>query len=408
MSLFPRTVAFIILVVAVNQWLKHHLGVEGVEGVVNDFLSVVFMVASGVTAFLDKRLDKLERGSLAKKVSQTFSKIISVPVLACLYLIVIFVGLSYSSVSVIGNFDDKTTIEIWPVGSLKDSPNEASIAPGEDTSTIKGGAAGSAVDSPDEDSIAADEDTHTVKAMSFGCLKDSPNKDSIATGEDTKTAKGGAAGSTVDSSNKGFIAPGEGDKRFGVWTNIFGRHYRLKVDGFVEEVVTVYPIVGRKVVVDRDLRRSPSVLFWPSPNGLRELGDGACIFIWKVPPGREPPFEAPTGKKLPFGDEHKLAEDEGYEGSFILGRIQPVPESLLHYWQLKLTGDEEGLSGKVISGILSHWLRPRVLTPLKELVPGMTIYAVIINKKGETIAKATVKLGTDKLMDAQMTLEGRQ
>src|SRR5216684_1373914 len=47
-------------------------------------------------------------------------------------------------------------------------------------------------------------------------------------------------------------------------TTPFGRPYRLAVDGYVEEIVTVYPLIGLNVTPDRDLRRSPSVLFRPS------------------------------------------------------------------------------------------------------------------------------------------------
>jgi hypothetical protein len=130
MSLFSRTVAFTILVVALNQWLKHHLGFEGVA---NDILSLLLAVASGVATLLDKRIDESNRGSFGKKVSQLFGYIISVPVLACLYLMVIFIGLSYSSVSIIGSFDNTTNIEVESVGREPASLIKGSVAPDEDT-----------------------------------------------------------------------------------------------------------------------------------------------------------------------------------------------------------------------------------------------------------------------------------
>src|SRR5207248_851364 len=62
-------------------------------------------------------------------------------------------------------------------------------------------------------------------------------------------------------------------------TTPFGQPYRLAVDGYVEQIVTVYPIIGLNVIVDRDLRRSPSVLFRPSIRGVQTLNSEGKLLI---------------------------------------------------------------------------------------------------------------------------------
>ena len=55
-------------------------------------------------------------------------------------------------------------------------------------------------------------------------------------------------------------------------TTPFGRAYRLKVPGYVEQVVQVYPLTGLTVIPERDLPGvSPSVLFRPSMIAAKEL-----------------------------------------------------------------------------------------------------------------------------------------
>src|SRR2546428_14132004 len=64
-------------------------------------------------------------------------------------------------------------------------------------------------------------------------------------------------------------------------TSPFGRSFRLRVDAYVEHVLTVYPIVGGRVTPERDLRGSPSVLLRPPVYALRYLDTGSITVAWR-------------------------------------------------------------------------------------------------------------------------------
>jgi hypothetical protein len=196
-----------------------------------------------------------------------------------------------------------------------------------------------------------------------------------------KTADGGALGArTLES----------GLARFPVLTNPFGRPLRLTVDGFLEESITVFPVVGVRVTPDRDLRRSPSVLFRPPPIGVQTLASGGTFAVaWKRPDGSPQPLAAPQA---------------GPHGAFLVGRAQAIPAASVGLWRLELEVFEVGPA--VTSRMLLAWSRPHLVQPVAPLAPGMTLLAEVRTRVGAVVAQVEVTLGSDALTDVALLALG--
>ena len=174
----------------------------------------------------------------------------------------------------------------------------------------------------------------------------------------------------------------DGVARFVVFTSPFGRPYRLTVPGFLEEAVVVYPMIGLKLRPEHDLQRSPSVLFRPSPEGVRALrGQGTFTVVLDGGTGATPVI-------LP----HKA-----HVGSFLLGRAQPIPQANVGVWRLELEG--AGASPAMIAQMVLAWSRVQVLQPLRPLAPDMTLVAEIRTPVGVVVSRARVPVGREQLTD---------
>lgn len=181
---------------------------------------------------------------------------------------------------------------------------------------------------------------------------------------------------------------GSGGKivQFVVLTNPFGRLFRLRVDGYLEQALTVYPIVGAKVTLERDLRVAPSLLLRPPLLALRELQDGGYLTLtWKQ-----------RG-----GNTSLIAPDRGYRGSFLIGRPQTIPDTKVSRWKLELEGD--GFEPKLISRTLLEWNSPKVLRPNSPLIPGMIVVAEIRSRADALVARTEeITLSSEGLIDVGM------
>jgi hypothetical protein len=169
-------------------------------------------------------------------------------------------------------------------------------------------------------------------------------------------------------------------------TSPFGRQYRLTVDGYLEETVTVYPIIGLNVTPDRDLRRSPSVLFRPSVAGLEALAsEGTFTLAWRPADGSLQSLLPPQG---------------GQPGSFLVGRAQPVPSTALASWRLELAA--ASVQEPTLSRMIQTWTRYRHVAPTTALVPGMALVAEVRSRVDKPVERAEVVLGSDALIDVPL------
>lgn len=166
----------------------------------------------------------------------------------------------------------------------------------------------------------------------------------------------------------------------------FGHPYRLSVDGYIPETVTVYPFVGLTVTPDRDLRRSPSVLFRPSANGIATLNSGGTFVVeWRAAGG--PPLAV-------------VPPQSGAPSSFLIGRAQAIPPGTIALWKLDLTAAE--VRDPELSQIIQLWNRPRRLEPARPLAPRMVLVAEVRSRQNKVVDRAEVELGTDALLDVPL------
>jgi len=178
--------------------------------------------------------------------------------------------------------------------------------------------------------------------------------------------------------------------RFEVSTSLFGRNYRLKVPGYIEQVVEVRPLTGLIVVPERDLRVSPSVLFRPSPSALQELGSasGGKFQVLEISGKTSQPLAVSCQKS-----------------AFLLGREQEIPSRWPELWKLEL--DVSGVTAvqSMTASTLLSWHHYTPLQPPRDLIPDTVLEARVISQGNAVIARARVRLREEPLIDVPLVAE---
>jgi hypothetical protein len=96
--LLARVVSFIVLAICVDLWMNHHLGI----GLKNPGrVSALVAAVTGALALVDRVLEKQEKESIVRQIWNIFRNVLSVPVLAILYVVAVILGLTYSSIMII-------------------------------------------------------------------------------------------------------------------------------------------------------------------------------------------------------------------------------------------------------------------------------------------------------------------
>jgi len=166
-----------------------------------------------------------------------------------------------------------------------------------------------------------------------------------------------------------------------------GRLFRLNVRGYLPTIVEVPPVVGARVLVDRDLRPSPMLLVRPQVSGIRALKGGGKVRLWQV--------VAP-------GEEELLAEEPGARPvtGFLFGHDdsrREIPATMRADWRLELTA--AGHDEKTLAGLLLNWTRPRFVALKKPLEPGMILRAEVLTDEEKLDTTAQVSLRSEPLAD---------
>jgi hypothetical protein len=179
--------------------------------------------------------------------------------------------------------------------------------------------------------------------------------------------------------------------RFVVSTSPFGRPYRLKVPGFRELTLQVYPFSGVTISPERDLKISPSVLFRPPKSALVELDPRAgSIFLVQISDGAK---------------RTTIAVDACHPTSFLVGQEHAIPPEFPEMWKLETESlgftdiDKDSASTRL------QWKRFILLAPVIELHPDMVLEARVMTRAGVTIARARTTLRADNLADVSMAEE---
>jgi hypothetical protein len=138
-----------------------------------------------------------------------------------------------------------------------------------------------------------------------------------------------------------------------VLTSPFGRLYRVDAEGYVPAQLTVFPFVGREVLLGRDLVTSPSVLFRPFAEGIVALRDGGVFSVKRVVGGKE--------------EQLVTDSDSGSAAAFLIGRPKPVSDAMLVFWNLEATASRA--PDAIKAQLLLLWRTPKQLAMRGELSP---------------------------------------
>jgi hypothetical protein len=146
-----------------------------------------------------------------------------------------------------------------------------------------------------------------------------------------------------------------------VLTSPFGRLYRVGAEGYLPAQVNVFPLVGRQILLGRDLVASPSVLFRPFAEGIAALRDSAVFSV----------------KRIRAGNEESLAVSPGSNSAsaFLLGRAKPVSDVMMMLWNLEVTAGQA--PDDIKAQMLILWRSPKQLTLRSELAPRDCLIAEI-------------------------------
>lgn len=334
---FVSAVLLLLLLVVVDLWANHHLGL----GFTNPgWLAGFFAVFSALAGWVEKQFEESEGKALKKVVRRWTRKLFSPRALAVLYGSAAILVASTSSVMVVGYEPD------------------------------------------DVDLVAAEDLIHGSKAT----------RDRAAT-----------ASGTEGTAEKG--TPHAGGWRVGgrlfVITGPFGRDFELAVPGYLSTVVDVRPIVGQRIVPDRDLEPTPSLLLRPPLSGLRALalcdessGEPVCGTL-----------EAWTTSET--GDRIELARWRGGASASVLltGGSKQVPSERMVEWRMELLGLGFSADDRRVPSTLLHWKRPVLVEPTRPLEPGMVVEVVVRTKAGVPVASAQVHVERSTFQDVLMTEE---
>jgi hypothetical protein len=171
-----------------------------------------------------------------------------------------------------------------------------------------------------------------------------------------------------------------------VLTSPFGRLYQIDAQGYTPSLVTVYPLIGRQVVLGRDLAPSPSVLFRPFGEGVVALEDGGEFTVSRLRDGRAAERLAVSG-------------DSGTASSFLLGRRKPLSDATMVFWTLEATAS--GAPEAVRAKLLVTWRSPKQLQMSGELAPRDCLLAEI-RLHGQLKERAVVALTDSPIVDVLM------
>ena len=189
----------------------------------------------------------------------------------------------------------------------------------------------------------------------------------------------------ADTTQTKLASASNGLCRFRCWTSPFGRTFRLKVDGYLGESIVVYPIVGTRVQLDRDLRISPSLLVRPPAKAMKFLDRGGYFVL------------------LQADSEDTVAVLRNVRRSYLVGQPQAVPASFRPRWDLELRAQRVDTdSPQLAARTLLEWGNPTVLSPRFELAPMMKLVATLYKPSGKAAAEATFLLSAEPLIDVPM------
>lgn len=178
-------------------------------------------------------------------------------------------------------------------------------------------------------------------------------------------------------------------KRIIKFTTPFGHPYFLKAKGYLRYSFDLYPWIGKKIRVSKDLTISPSILI--------RVPAAARVHLSK-------------GKIVVLSNDNIIAEINTNEtlASIIVGHYFLSPNEFNEFigrWKMELTG--ENIEGPPAARCLLAWQQPHLIQPCIPMTPGIILEAKFFITEEKPIARAKFRVGYEKIQDISL-LMGRR
>jgi len=172
-----------------------------------------------------------------------------------------------------------------------------------------------------------------------------------------RVAPEGAAESDDGGDTRVLRGPGEVASVL-CFTAPLGRAFFVDVSGYQRHSFDVYPWIGKRIRVERDLARAPSLLVRvPAPK--QSLLPGGRIELWT------------KGERAERIGLYTTSKDAG---AALFGHRPPIPESFVATWEREVLARE--LTGFGAARTILAWQRPGHAPTSQPLVPGMELTAL--------------------------------
>lgn len=179
------------------------------------------------------------------------------------------------------------------------------------------------------------------------------------------------------------LSSAPGLARFLVLSSALGRTFRVEASGYLPAAFDVYPVVGRKIRLGRDMSLAPTVLFRPSVDALRSLAGGGSLHVYRIE----------------GGDKRLVVDTTGLEpAAYYIGRPPALPSSTVKDWERALSGQ---LPPSVIDQTILRWKTLVALTT-GDVAPGVSLMAEVVSRAGKPVARAEVVVGESRLVDVPL------
>ncbi|MCK5609823.1 hypothetical protein KAR91_48575, partial [Candidatus Pacearchaeota archaeon] len=163
-----------------------------------------------------------------------------------------------------------------------------------------------------------------------------------------------------------------------------GQAFYLEVEGYLRHSFDLYPWVGKKVRVVKDLSISPSILI--------RVPIGVQLFL-------------PKGKIVVVSNDSVIAESKtnARQGSIIVGHNVSIPNAFVEKWKRELIADKVEESAAALS--LLTWQQPKAVPSSERLFPGKTIVVKFLIEGNKIKASNKFKIGSEEIQDVLMLIE---
>jgi hypothetical protein len=193
------------------------------------------------------------------------------------------------------------------------------------------------------------------------------------------------SGSSSDNKLLGSTEDGN-PVRFRVFTSPRGRQYIVKADGFVPHRCTVYPIIGCRLTLGKEvpharfaLLRVPSIVYGLLPGGtirVQQIASGQVVAAYRIP-------------------------DTDIPRAFVLGANASIPGTLSESWVRELA--DEGIQDEQQKArILIEWGRPHCIDAESQLNSGDQLRAELMNRVNQLVAQVSFTVSEEGFVDRRL------